>query len=97
MIRVTRLNNQPFLINSDLIKFVEQAPDTLITLVSGEKLIVRENPEDIVDQIIHFRRSVLSGLNSTGSDLNLVAATLLRKHPESEGNARSLQEGTDRG
>jgi flagellar protein FlbD len=96
MIRVTRLNNQPFLINSDLIKFVEQAPDTLITLVSGEKLIVREKPEDIVDQIIHFRRSVLSGLNSSGSDPNLLA-TLLRKHPESEGNMGSLEEGTDRG
>ena len=96
MIRVTRLNNQPFLINSDLIKFVEQAPDTLITLVSGEKLIVRENPEDIVDQIIHFRRSVLSGLNSSESDPNLLA-TLLRKHPESEGNTRSWEEGTDRG
>ena len=97
MIRVTRLNNQPFLINSDLIKLVEQSPDTLITLVSGEKLIVRENPEDIVEQIIHFRRSVLSGLNSTGSDPNLIAAPMLRKHQESESHTGNLEEGTDRG
>ena len=41
MIRLTRLNNQPLVINSDLIKFVENAPDTVLTLVNGEKIIVR--------------------------------------------------------
>ena len=97
MIRVTRLNNQPFLVNSDLIKLVEQSPDTLITLVSGEKLIVREDPQDIVDQIIHFRRAVLSGLNSTGSDPNLVATTIVRKQQESEVHTRNLEEEIDRG
>ena len=44
MIRLTRLNNQALTVNSDLIKFVEQSPDTLITLVSGEKLVVLESP-----------------------------------------------------
>ena len=43
VIQVTRLNNRPFVINSDLIKLVEQAPDTLITLVSGEKMVVLES------------------------------------------------------
>ena len=42
MIRLTRLNNQALTVNSDLIKFVEQSPDTLITLVTGEKIVVRE-------------------------------------------------------
>ena len=43
MIQLTRLNNHPLVVNSDLIKFVEQAPDTVITLLSGEKIVVRES------------------------------------------------------
>jgi flagellar protein FlbD len=61
MIRLTRLNNQPFALNSDLIKFVEQAPDTVITLLNGEKLVVRESTVQIVERIVQFRRAVLSG------------------------------------
>lgn len=61
MVQLTRLNNQPVVVNSDLIKFVEQAPDTLITLVNGEKFMVRENPDEIVKRIVDYRRSVMHG------------------------------------
>jgi len=61
MVHLTRLNNQPLVVNSDLIKFVEQAPDTLITLVNGEKFMVRESTEEIVKRTIEFRRAVLQG------------------------------------
>ena len=63
MIRLTRLNNQPLTVNSDLIKFVEQSPDTLITLVTGEKLVVSESAEEVLARLIDFRRSVLQGLS----------------------------------
>jgi len=63
MIRLTRLNNQGLTVNSDLIKFVEQSPDTLITLVTGEKIVVRESVEDVLARFIEFRRSVLQGLS----------------------------------
>jgi len=63
MIRLTRLNNQSLTVNSDLIKFVEQSPDTLITLVSGEKIVVRESAEEVLALLIEFRRSVLQGLS----------------------------------
>ena len=63
MIRLTRLNNQPLMVNSDLIKFVEQSPDTLITLITGEKIVVRENAEEVLARLIAFRRSVLQGLS----------------------------------
>jgi len=63
MIRLTRLNNQPLTVNSDLIKFVEQSPDTLITLVTGEKIVVRESAEEVLARLIEFRRSVLQGLS----------------------------------
>jgi len=61
MIQLTRLNGSPLVVNSDLIKFVEQAPDTVLTLVSGEKVIVRENAEEVLNRILEFRRSVLQG------------------------------------
>jgi flagellar protein FlbD len=63
MIRLTRLNNQTLTLNSDLIKFIEQSPDTLITLVTGEKIVVRETPKEVLARLIEFRRSVLQGLN----------------------------------
>jgi flagellar protein FlbD len=64
MIQLTRLNNQPLIVNSDLIKFVEQSPDTLITLVTGEKIVVRESNEEVLARLIEFRRSVLQGIPS---------------------------------
>jgi uncharacterized protein YlzI (FlbEa/FlbD family) len=62
MIQLTRLNNKPLVVNSDLIKFVEQSPDTLVTLVTGEKIVVLEPAESVVARIVEFRRAVLQGL-----------------------------------
>jgi flagellar protein FlbD len=62
MIQLTRLNNNPLAVNSDLIKFVEQAPDTVITLVNGEKIVVRESAQDVLERVVNFRRSVLQGI-----------------------------------
>jgi len=65
MITTTRLNNHPFFVNSDLIKFIDQAPDTVITLVTGEKIIVLETPEQVIERIVAFRRRLLQGLDLT--------------------------------
>ena len=62
MIQLTRLNNHPLALNSDLIKFVEQAPDTVITLVNGEKIVVRETAQDVLERVVQFRRAVLQGI-----------------------------------
>jgi flagellar protein FlbD len=62
MIQLTRLNKQPLAVNSDLIKFVEQAPDTVITLVTGEKIVVLEKAQEVLDLVVQFRRSVLQGV-----------------------------------
>jgi len=62
MIQLTRLNNQPLVVNSDLIKFVENAPDTVLTLVTGEKLVVREASQEVLAKIVEFRRTIYSGL-----------------------------------
>ena len=61
MIQLTRLNNSRLAINSDLIKFVEAAPDTVLTLVTGEKVVVREGVADVIERVREFRRSIVCG------------------------------------
>jgi flagellar protein FlbD len=61
LIRLTRLNSQPITVNSDLIKFVESNPDTVITLVNGDKILVHETSAEVVERVIAFRRAVISG------------------------------------
>jgi len=62
MIRLTRLNNHPLVVNSDLIKLVENAPDTVLTLVTGEKMVVLESIDEVIQKIIDFRRKILADL-----------------------------------
>jgi flagellar protein FlbD len=56
MIRLTRLNNRPLVVNSELIKFIENAPDTVITLVTGEKIVVLDTAEQVMTRIVEYRR-----------------------------------------
>ena len=58
MIRVTRLNSSPLILNSDLVEHIETTPDTVITLTSGQSLRVRESADEVVQRIIEFRRSI---------------------------------------
>lgn len=74
MIHLTRLNNSSLIVNSDLIKFVEQAPDTVITLLNGEKIIVLENAETVLERIVQFRRAVLRNARTTAGHLNPLSA-----------------------
>ena len=60
MIQLTRLNKHPLTVNSDLIKFVERSADTIITLVTGEKIVVGESPEEVCQRILEFRRSLFA-------------------------------------
>jgi flagellar protein FlbD len=58
VIQQTRLNGQPIMVNADLIESVEPTPDTVITLVSGNKLIVRDSMDDIERRIVAFKRKI---------------------------------------
>ena len=60
MITVTRLNDQELVVNADLIEFVESIPDTIITLTTGKKVMVKEKPQDVIDKVAHFRRASFS-------------------------------------
>lgn len=60
MIELTRLNGSPILLNSDLIKTAEASPDTMLTLINGEKMIVREEPAEVVERILVYRARLLA-------------------------------------
>jgi flagellar protein FlbD len=59
MIHLTRINRVPLVLNSDLIEHVEATPDTVISLTTGQKILVLESPAEVVDRVVQFRRSVL--------------------------------------
>jgi flagellar protein FlbD len=61
MIRLTRLNHQEFVLNSDLIETIESNPDTVLTLSNSQKLVVLESADEIMDRVVAFRRRVLEG------------------------------------
>jgi flagellar protein FlbD len=58
MIRVTRLNGTPTILNSDLIEHIEESPDTVILLTTGQSVRVREKAEEVLSRIIDFRRTI---------------------------------------
>ena len=58
MIKVTRLNNKEVVVNAELIRTVEQLPDTTITLINGDHLIVKEPMDDVVQRVIEYGRSL---------------------------------------
>jgi len=56
MIGLTKLNNQNFVVNADLIKFIESTPDTLVTLTTGERLLVKETSEEVIRRVVQYGR-----------------------------------------
>lgn len=60
MIELTRLNGSTIVLNSDLIKTAESSPDTMLTLITGEKLIVREELDELVRRVLAYRANLLS-------------------------------------
>ena len=58
MIEVTKLNDIKFMVNADIIEMVEETPDTVVTLTTGKKMIVKESRQEIRDLVIAYRRSV---------------------------------------
>jgi flagellar protein FlbD len=59
MIELTRLNGQKLFVNYDLLKYAEASPDTVLTLLTGDKIVVRESCDDVVALGIAFRARVL--------------------------------------
>ncbi len=62
MIKLTRLNGSPMVLNSDLIKTAESSPDTMLTLITGEKLIVREECGVVIERVLVYRARLLAAV-----------------------------------
>ena len=60
MIRLTRLNGRPFVLNAEQIKTVEETPDTMVTLLGGGQMVVQETMEEVVARAVEYARMVRS-------------------------------------
>lgn len=60
MIRVTRLNHVPIVLNADLIEHIEVTPDTVIVLTTGQRFMVLETADEVVERVVAFRRSIFA-------------------------------------
>jgi flagellar protein FlbD len=58
MITVTRLDRRVVVINAELVKMIEAAPDTIITLINGDTLIVRETVDEVVSRAVDYARQI---------------------------------------
>lgn len=61
MIQVTKLNGHPFTLNAELIESVEACPDTVISLATSNRYLVRESVDEVVEKVIEYRRRVNAG------------------------------------
>ena len=60
MILLSRLNKEEFLVNSDLIEFVEETPNTVISMASGRKFVVSESCDEVAKLVIEYKRRILN-------------------------------------
>jgi flagellar protein FlbD len=75
MIRVTRFDQSELIVNADLIEFVEQTPDTVISMLTGRKVLVCETAEEIVQRVLSFREQTPNRLlHREGKEIAEVSA-----------------------
>jgi flagellar protein FlbD len=58
MIALTKINNAPIVVNSDLIQYIEETPDTIITMTNSDKVVVQESMLEIIQKVVHYRRLI---------------------------------------
>lgn len=85
MIQLTRLNHVPLIVNADLIEHVEVTPDTVVALTTGQKFMVLESAEEVVEKVIQFRKSLLS---STCCPLKIDATTAAESADHSDADRK---------
>ncbi len=62
MVELTRLNGVKFTCNADIIEFVEETPDTVVTLTTGHKIIVKESRQEVTNLVILYRQSLFGDI-----------------------------------
>lgn len=98
MVELTRLNGNPMLLNSDLIKTAEASPDTMLTLINGEKIIVRESLDEILDRVQSYRARILAKMAqelSSVNDLQRAASLISLRFDQSSTGSPNSFNGSD--
>lgn len=62
MIELTKLNGKGIMLNADMIVSVEETPDTVVTLNTGSKLIVKESRQEVKNLVILYKREIFQGI-----------------------------------
>ncbi len=70
MIVLTKINDAAIAVNSDLIEYIEETPDTIITMTNGDKVVVQEGMAEIIEKVVRFRR-LIPGLIEAESERQL--------------------------
>lgn len=91
MIFLTRLDGREVVVNSDLIVTVEATPDTMVTLTTGDRLLVREPVDSVVDKAVAFRYRTLQGPGSRAAESMRAPAPLARMRAPSVPSAPPQQ------
>lgn len=60
MVKLTRLSGTQFVLNAEMVQEIESTPDTIVTLTSGKKVMVKESVEDVIQAVLEYKRSVLN-------------------------------------
>lgn len=58
MIKLIGFNNKEFVLNSELIEKIEEVPETLVTLVNGKKIIVKDTVDEVIEKVIDYKRRI---------------------------------------
>jgi flagellar protein FlbD len=58
LVRLSRFNGDEFFVNAELIETIEKTPDTIISLTTGKKLLVKESAEDVVSRVLEYKRRI---------------------------------------
>lgn len=62
MIELTKFNDSKITVNAEIIESIEETPDTVITLTTGKKLIVKESRQDVVERVISYKKAIYSNI-----------------------------------
>ncbi len=65
MITLSRLDGTELVVNDELIELIEMTPDTVLSLTTGRKLIVREPADEVIDRVVAYRRRAADGASGT--------------------------------
>ena len=57
MIKLNRIDGEPFVLNAELIRYVEERPDTFVTLTTGERIIVQQTMNEVLERTVRYQQA----------------------------------------